>query len=925
MNDSAGDGGPGVANGLVEGTSSPLGGADRNLLLGLLALQNGFIGHHTLVDAVHAWIADKAKPLGSILQGWGALDEGHLTVLSLLVDQHLRTHGDAPRCLGKIEATVSFLGELDSIDDDEIRSRLAEAEPYRPTSLERRGPGRDLAAGPSSSRYRKPIQAAHAAGGLGELFIAEDLELGRRVALKEIRPRDAFDAQTRARFLLEGEVTGNLEHPGIVPVYGLGTYDDGRPYYAMRLIKGKNLKDTIDDFRREQARRNDPDEAALGLRKLLRRFIDICNAIEYAHSRKVLHRDLKPANIMLGKFGETLVVDWGLAKVMGRDEPGRQADEGDAEEGPLTTASSSNVEPTRVEAAHGTPQYMSPEQAVGRIDQLGPTSDVYGLGATLYYMLTGRAPFPDGLTSRIVRGDFPPPTAVDPKVPRALEAVCLKAMATRPGDRYPSAIALAEDVERWLGDQPVSSYKDPFTARAARWVRRHRPLVAGAAALLVTASIALTISNFLVRRESTKKEEALGQSEANFLLATRSIDRMLVQVSEEKLMFQPGMIELRSRLVEEATKFYDELAHRRPADAATRLNLAMIYRHEANTLRLIGQVDRSLEFSGRAVSEYEVIVGEGRRHPLYPDLLDHARIDHGDGLWIAGRSREATEAYRRVIREIGPASTAPAEECKFPLTLGRADLGLGDALCEAGNLPGSGRAYEEAIRLFNACLRRNEADFLGRLLLVPSLCGRGVVAREEGRREGAGRAFDEALQKLDRLDVQFPSNPDARYFRAFVLNARGEWLASDPSGRSAARQAFDVAASLASALSAGYSSTLEYRLEHATALIGRVSVAIEPDRALGPEVDGDLQAARAILETILRDHPDLPKARARLARLLTLEGRIALDRGDRLEAHPALIRASEEWERALVAQPQNPSYRAGLGRALELLRGAWAR
>ena len=177
---------------------------------------------------------------------------------------------------------------------------------------------RPTEAGP---RYR--VLRPHAEGGLGEVFVAEDQELHREVALKEIKKEYAREEVSRGRFVQEAEITGGLEHPGIVPVYGLGTYADGRPFYAMRFIKGDNLKAAIERFHATEPVRFD----SLEFRQLLGRFVDVCQAVAYAHSRGVLHRDLKPGNIMLGKFGETLVVDWGLAKVVGRsdgDIAGRQ-------------------------------------------------------------------------------------------------------------------------------------------------------------------------------------------------------------------------------------------------------------------------------------------------------------------------------------------------------------------------------------------------------------------------------------------------------------------------------------------------------------------------------------------------------------------------------------------------------------------------
>src|SRR5262249_2419245 len=178
----------------------------------------------------------------------------------------------------------------------------------------RTGPERTSAA----CRYRTLHE--HARGGLGLVYVAEDLELEREVALKEIKPDHAHDPSSRNRFLLEARVNGRLEHPGIVPVYGLGHYEDGRPFYAMRFIKGETLNEAIRHFHEADVPGRDPGERRLALRQLLGQFVAICNAVAYAHSRGVIHRDLKPANAMLGKFGETLLVDWGLAKVVGRPQ-----------------------------------------------------------------------------------------------------------------------------------------------------------------------------------------------------------------------------------------------------------------------------------------------------------------------------------------------------------------------------------------------------------------------------------------------------------------------------------------------------------------------------------------------------------------------------------------------------------------------------
>src|SRR5262249_20115933 len=166
---------------------------------------------------------------------------------------------------------------------------------------------------------RYQVIQPHARGGIGEVLLARDQELGREIALKRIQDAHADDPESRARFVREAELTGNLEHPGIVPVYGCGRAPNGRPYYAMRFIRGESLEAAITRFHDGVGRRDrDPGGRSPGLLRLLERFNAVCDAVEYAHSRGVLHCDLKPGNVMLGAHGETLVVDWGLAKPLGR-------------------------------------------------------------------------------------------------------------------------------------------------------------------------------------------------------------------------------------------------------------------------------------------------------------------------------------------------------------------------------------------------------------------------------------------------------------------------------------------------------------------------------------------------------------------------------------------------------------------------------
>ena len=472
--------------------------SDRELLFGVLSTQVFSLDRDRLVDAIKARAEGDDRPIGEILVDRKLLEAADRALLDEMVD---RLVDDPANGLDEVESLAPDLRrELDRDADDSLATATP-AEPFDPFATrldELDDPGRGSVmpgSAPEKIRYRKVRE--HAKGGLGVVFIARDEELNRDVALKEIKDRHADSPNNRARFVLEAEVTGGLEHPGIVPVYGLGQHPNGRPYYAMRFIRGDSLMGSITAFHADESLKLDPGRRNLALQKLLQRFIDVCNAIDYAHSRGVIHRDLKPQNIMMGRYGETLVVDWGLAKTLGPPidirairDPGKSFlfDE------TFRPSSSSASTETQAGSLVGTPAYMSPEQAEGRVDLLGTASDVYGLGATLYHLLAGRPPV-DGkdlgeLLAKVRSGDFPRPRESSPWLDPALQAICLKAMSLKPEDRYATPRALAEDVESWIAEEPIAAYPEPWRLRARRWMARHRTGVAaiGAAALVGLAA-----------------------------------------------------------------------------------------------------------------------------------------------------------------------------------------------------------------------------------------------------------------------------------------------------------------------------------------------------------------------------------------------------------------------------------------------------
>jgi eukaryotic-like serine/threonine-protein kinase len=631
----------------------------RHLLFGLLALQTGLIDQAALVAAFHAWSQDKARPLADHLVTLGHLDSAHRPLLEGLAAAHLTQHGDdAEKSLAAIPVVRWARESLADIGDPDIEGTLAH---LGCGTVANRADGDadrtftySVGSGASDSqRFR--ILRPHAKGGLGAVFVALDTELNREVALKQILDSFADDETSRRRFVVEAEVTGGLEHPGIVPVYGLGTYGDGRPYYAMRLIRGDSLKEAVEAFHHDEAQKGDPGARVLALRKLLLRFVDVCEAIEYAHGRGVLHRDIKPSNIVVGKHGETLLVDWGLAKVIGRTE----TEVAKAERTLVPSSSSGSVE-TLPGSALGTPAYMSPEQARGDLGRLGPRSDVYSLGATLYFVLTDKPPF-EGDVADVLRavqnGHFAPPRSVDRAIDPSLEAVCLKAMALDPLARYGSARALADDIERWMADEPVSALREPLTIRAGRLLRRHRVLVVASAATAVAAMVGLVSvmglqfqANRRLSAANEAKTRAHDLAERRLAVAMDAIRGYHSGFADDLLAHDPKMEPLRIKLLGTALDFYEKLRAmlEEGQDARTRVQLADGFQSVAQLMKFNGSQADALAAYGRELALREALANA---EPDDAHRRDLARALRDIGLlqYHAGRLEDGERTLRRAI------------------------------------------------------------------------------------------------------------------------------------------------------------------------------------------------------------------------------------------------------------------------------------
>lgn len=414
--------------------------------------------------------------------------------------------------------------------------------------------GRDFAAPltmldvAADDRYRDPVEFSR--GGMGRILVVHDGRMSRSVAMKELLPPGAGARDLTAvpeqsakasrglvhRFLREARITGNLEHPSIVPVYELGRRADGSHYYTMKLVRGRTLHEAIREA-------GTLDERLL----LLPHVIDLCQAIAYAHSKGVVHRDIKPSNVMVGSFGETVVIDWGLAKVLGQEDP-YAADL----ETPLADGAPSL---TMAGIPVGTPHYMSPEQAEGRVDEIGPRADVYSLGVVLYEVLAGRTPF-TGTESNVVLQkvltDQPPGVLTHaPAIPPDLAAICARAMERNPERRYATALEMAEDLTRFTTGSLVRGYSYSLGELARHFYRRNRALcntaLAAAAVTLAvagTAYVHIIQANIREREQRAVAEFARGEAEASayragIQLAGNQLESGNVQQAGTILLEQP--------------------------------------------------------------------------------------------------------------------------------------------------------------------------------------------------------------------------------------------------------------------------------------------------------------------------------------------------------------------------------------------------
>jgi serine/threonine protein kinase len=518
-----------------------------------------------------------------------------------------------------------------------------------------------------------------AKGGMGRIFTAHDRRLGRSVAIKELlgERRDL-----RERFEREARITARLQHPSIVSIHEAGQWPNGEPFFAMKLVAGRSLDAVIAEKR------------SLGDRlSLLPAVIAAVDALAYAHAQRIIHRDLKPANILIGEYGETVVIDWGLAKDLVDTSveaapaagPFRQA----AGESGVTVAG----------AVMGTPAYMPLEQAQGAaVDE---RADVYALGAILYHVLAGEAPYVatrgEELLARVLDGPPPPLGKCTPGVPADLVAIVEKAMARRAGDRYPSAKALAEELKRFQTGQLVGAHEYSRLELLSRWIRRNRAAVTLSTIFVVLLGVGSTISvrHILRERDSARRErsaavDARAESDQRRVAAEKLVDFMLFELHDR--LRSVGRLELLAGIGEKILAYYDALAA--SSDAAT------IDRH-AQALMVLGDVeaqkgnfDEALQLDWRALAMRERISSPSKEQTRNR-AANHQHI--GDALLAKSEVENARAEYDKARKIIVDLLASDPDSLAIQRDLSSTDETIGNLAVQQADYANAFTSYQAAL------------------------------------------------------------------------------------------------------------------------------------------------------------------------------------------------------------------------------------
>jgi tetratricopeptide (TPR) repeat protein len=825
------------------------------------------------------------------------------------------------------------------------------------------GAGNPAAGWNAAARYLLGEEIAR--GGMGIVHRATDRVLGREVAVKVLQEKYAADSGTARRFADEARITGQLQHPNIPAVHDLGVLPDGRPFLAMKLIKGETLEELL----------KRPADRAEDRGRFVAVFEQVCQAMGYAHAHDVLHRDLKPANVMVGRFGEVQVMDWGLAKVL-KARPEERTDP--VETTPWTSVLSlreSDDALTRAGSVLGTPAFMPPEQAAGAVGMIDRRSDVFGLGAVLAVVLTGRPPFvadtAESTRVKAAQGDIRECFArlegcgADPD----LVALCKRCLAPQREDRPADAgevaravaalRAAAEERARRAELERVQAEGEAreAEARAAEQRQRRRLLLAASGILALVLLAGLSVSLWQMRRamqalaaeQQAREDETKARQQAFAALRSMTaevVERKFAQgtvLTEDDRAFLRGIIaqfdafaaikgddadsravraegrfrvgNMRYRLGElkeaeqdydQAMRIYKELAADFPSRPEFRQKLARSQHNRGNLLRDTGRLQEAQQDFDQALSIYKQLAADFPSHPEYRQELAKHHNDRGILLSATGRLPEAEKDYDQAVSILKQLAADFPSRPEVRQELAQSHNNRGILLRTTGRLPEAEKDFDQAVSI----QRQLAADFPNRTDFRQDLAkhhhNRGILLSATGRLPEAEQDFDQTLSIQRQLAADFPSQPEFRRELAQSYNNRATLLRA--TGRlPEAEQDYEQALSIHKQLVAHFPSQPEFRRMLALSHNTRATLLRVTGRL--PEAEKDYEQALSIQKQLAAEFPSRPEVRQELAQSYNNRGTLLKNTGRLQQAEQDYDQALSIYKQLAADFPNQPDLR----------------
>ncbi|MBW2704335.1 MAG: protein kinase [Deltaproteobacteria bacterium] len=735
--------------------------AKTDLLFGVLGVQLGLLTPRQVMSAGAEWASDRERGLAERIEESGEVTPEICRMLKDMVADAIQAHGgDSEKtlqALGGDQAVLLSFGGLSHVTTVESAKR-SEGCPEPSTvdfeedmvTVTAEHPGRyNLCSKDASQQPGDKDAAEIGRGGIGRVLVAFDDHLGREVAIKELLPELALpDGQAASmqrmssvvvRFLREARITGQLEHPNIVPVYELGRRKDGSLYYSMKLVRGRTLSLAIADCRGLADRL-----------KLLTHFSDICHAVAYAHSRGIIHRDIKPENVMLGEFGETVVLDWGLAKVRGQvDLRGT-----DLKEDLLLLRVTSSSK-TEVGAIMGTPLYMSPEQAFGEIEAIDERSDVWSLGAVLYEILTGQPPF-EGTNSlevlgKVMSGQLRPARSLCPELPPELGAIAEKALQKDQAARYQDARKLASEIEAYLTGDRVKAHEYSSWALIKRLIDSNR--LAFAVGVVGTLLLAIVLGVSL-RRIAAERDQAQVQRQSALTFANYLVSDLLPELANS-----PESTETRKAVLDRSLRYYEAEVDPDSGDANERLDLARAYNQVGHLSLVAGNIEGGLKASRIALRILKDLKLAAPKDPKILLLQADTNYTLARGLLRTSKGSEAMTLLRGALAQAKEAAGPSSNSVETTKSISQIELLIGNLLCNQGKLSQARTMYadsmKEAKRL--TALAPRNVNYL--FSLACTYDALALVSKDLGQMQASREFRQQDLAVLEKIMRLAPSNP----------------------------------------------------------------------------------------------------------------------------------------------------------------------